>query len=416
MSESATTPSSAVRSTDPGSIGVSAVPSNKRSFSQWLDAFRWVAAFSVVLAHCANRFFVHITDVAPGQRTYAFYGFSLLAGFAHEGVMIFFVLSGYLVGGGLYKEAKRRRAVDLPMYLLKRVSRLGIVLYPSLLLIAVLNLLGLYIFRGMDTGVYAANTMHLMQPGQFACNAAFMQTALCDPYGGNGALWSLYNEFWYYLIWPVMVLTVLVGSTWKRTFLALAAAGMLFLLTYIQQPGAFSLSLYMVIWLLGVCVAALPRPILRSCVGSAALFLVGLSADRLLIRRSFGDIHPIGLFFVDTVVGILFANLLLTMRDRGSLSAPPGGRWNTWLASFSFSLYCIHIPVLNLYGAALRFYTGIGWSMVPDRLWKWCVPFVGILLSAVFAFGLSRITEVHTDELRHFLLRKFPLLRRAEES
>jgi len=387
-----------------GSLESSSVAQGKLAFSQWLDVMRWIAALSVVLAHSANRFLVRITDVDADHRTVAFYFFSLLAGFAHEAVMIFFVLSGYLVGGGLWKEARSSTSIDLPKYLIKRVSRLCIVLYPTFMTILLLNLLGIYAFNGLATGVYAAKVLHTMQPASFACNAVFMQTALCEPYGDDGALWSLYNEFWYYLIWPLIVLGILAASMWRRAFLLIAASFLLVALTLIQSRDVSAIGPYMFIWVLGVGVAAIPRPLIRSCLASVVMFLLGLSADRLLVRRTFAELHPVGGFFVDALISVLFANLLVTMRFHRSLRLPIGTTWNTWLASFSFSLYCIHIPILNLYGAVLTFYTGAGWQMVPDRIWKWGVVLGALALSVVSAYGFSRLTEAHTEKLRRCLL------------
>ncbi len=43
------------------------------------------------------------------------------------------------------------------------------------------------------------------------CNAAFLQTAACPQFAANGALWSLFNEFWYYMLFPPLALALLPG-------------------------------------------------------------------------------------------------------------------------------------------------------------------------------------------------------------
>jgi peptidoglycan/LPS O-acetylase OafA/YrhL len=65
----------------------------------------------------------------------------------HEAVMVFFVLSGFLVGGSVLKLMSR----DLwswNNYLIKRLTRLWIVLIPALLLGLALDLGGSHIFSG----------------------------------------------------------------------------------------------------------------------------------------------------------------------------------------------------------------------------------------------------------------------------
>jgi peptidoglycan/LPS O-acetylase OafA/YrhL len=379
--------------------------SNDKAFSLWLDLIRWVAALAVVFDHSANRFLIRILDLPSAQRTVPFYLFSFVAGFGRQAVMIFFVLSGYLVGGGLWREAKRNGSVDTRKYLVKRVSRLCVVLYPAFLLIVILNLIGIVGFHGMATGVYPSDTLTSMRPASLVCNASFLQTALCDNYGHDGAFWSLYNEFWYYIVWPFILFGILAKSTWKRVGLLILAASMLTILTVIQFDGPAAIGPYMLIWLLGVAVAMMPQPIIRSYASSATLFFVGLLAVRVFVRRSFADIHPVAMFLVDAMVSSLFANLLITMKYSKSLEMPVGKKLNFKLAAFSFSLYCIHTPILNLYGAAMQHFAGTGWRMVPDHLWKWSLIFGAMTLSFSAAFLFSRLTEAHTAALRTWLMR-----------
>ena len=156
------------------------------ALSYWLDFFRWTAALSVVLAHTASRFLVKITNVSPAHRSVAFYVFAFLAGFAHQAVMIFFVLSGYLVGGGLLREMQNKRSIDVAKYLVKRLTRLGVVLYPAFVLIALFNMVGIVGFHGLDTGVYPADTLTTMHASTLACNGASSERLL-PYYGEDGA-------------------------------------------------------------------------------------------------------------------------------------------------------------------------------------------------------------------------------------
>jgi hypothetical protein len=63
-----------------------------------LDCLRGLAALLVVVEHLRAFLFVPFPQVvSPGVITKAFY---LVTGLGHQAVMIFFVLSGFLVGGG----------------------------------------------------------------------------------------------------------------------------------------------------------------------------------------------------------------------------------------------------------------------------------------------------------------------------
>jgi peptidoglycan/LPS O-acetylase OafA/YrhL len=93
------------------------------------------------------------------------------------------------------------------------------------------------------------------------------------------------------------------------------------------------------------------------------------------------------------------------MKSAKSLPSPPGRDYNFVLASFSFSLYCIHTPILNLYAAAMRHYTGMGWKMIPSNSSQWGAVFGAIAISVAIAFLFSRATEAHTGDLRVWLMK-----------
>src|SRR5690348_3723362 len=101
------------------------------SFSGWLDLFRGLAALAVLYGHSRPLFF---TSLSPGQSphllTRALY---VLSGFGHQAVMVFFVLSGFLVGGTVIRTARDGRW-SWRRYATQRGTRLYIVLIPALLL------------------------------------------------------------------------------------------------------------------------------------------------------------------------------------------------------------------------------------------------------------------------------------------
>ena len=71
-------------------------------FSGFLDFIRWMAALLVVLQHIRYLWFAEYADIQ--NKTILFKLFYFLTGFGSEAVMVFFVLSGFLVGGGGLKK------------------------------------------------------------------------------------------------------------------------------------------------------------------------------------------------------------------------------------------------------------------------------------------------------------------------
>ena len=78
-------------------------------------------------------------DIAQaGLGTKAFY---FLTGIHREGVAIFFAVSGFLVGGGVWRSLRRSR-FDAKVYFASRFARIYVVLLPALVLTLLLDRIG----------------------------------------------------------------------------------------------------------------------------------------------------------------------------------------------------------------------------------------------------------------------------------
>jgi peptidoglycan/LPS O-acetylase OafA/YrhL len=109
-----------------------------------------------------------------------------------EAVVVFFVLSGFLVGGRALRDLAERR-FDGRRYAADRASRLYAVLLPALCLTAVCDAV-----RGGWSNV--DNGMAV-----FVGNLLFLQDVTTTVYGSNGPLWSLAFEAWYYALFGIGV-------------------------------------------------------------------------------------------------------------------------------------------------------------------------------------------------------------------
>ena len=79
----------------------------KGSPSVHLDALRGFAAFSVLLNHWRDAFFVDYSSLSHHNPLLAV-GY-LVAGLGHAWVIVFFVMSGYLVGGSVLRSMSSGR-------------------------------------------------------------------------------------------------------------------------------------------------------------------------------------------------------------------------------------------------------------------------------------------------------------------
>jgi peptidoglycan/LPS O-acetylase OafA/YrhL len=381
-----------------------------RSFSAWVDAFRWLAAASVLITHAGLRMLVPVGDMPAVSLSHVAYAF--FAGFDHQAVMIFFVLSGLLVGGSVMREVSATGQIAFGAYLGRRIVRLCLVLWPALALAAICTSLSLALGANR-LGILPADTAATLSMRVLLCNAVFLQTAACPQFAANGALWSLFNEFWYYLLFPPLALAVLprlrLGTRVALGGLAVAAlAG----LTSVQFTGS-PIGPYMLVWVVGVAAARLPRPVIRRPWLAAGLLVAGSVATRVLVRRSFAELHPLLSAELDFGLALLFGNLLLALRCCPALAPPPWARLHGALSGFSFSLYCTHIPVLVLYITLLSGLYGIGWQMSGTGAVPWLALGGGLTLCVAVAWGFAQLTEVHTSAVRGWLANTWPVQRLA---
>src|SRR5690349_24974086 len=118
--------------------GVDAAP---RGGAHWpfLDLLRLGAALLVLFGHTRGLLFVSFQDIPQaGLGTKIFY---FLTGIHREGVAIFFAVSGFLVGGGVWRSLQHGRFKP-KAYFASRFARIYIVLLPALALTLLLDWIG----------------------------------------------------------------------------------------------------------------------------------------------------------------------------------------------------------------------------------------------------------------------------------
>src|SRR5687768_6838090 len=128
--------------------------SKSSSLSEWLDLFRWTAAVLVVITHTATRTVTPIAAVPLDDRSTIPLVYTFAAGFAHEAVIVFFVISGYLVGGGLYFHQRKHERLDVAVYATKRLTRLLVVILPTLALVYICNRIAIEKFDALAHGIF----------------------------------------------------------------------------------------------------------------------------------------------------------------------------------------------------------------------------------------------------------------------
>lgn len=367
--------------------------------SAHLDLIRAAAAWAVMWGHLRTLFFVdfqHLTK--PGWILKVIY---FLTGFGHQAVMVFFVLSGFLISSTVIK-SHLSGAWSWPDYGINRATRLYVVLIPGLLFGLLWDVLGNSLFAAK--GIYTHPVADLgsaiaadnLTAGNFFGNLFYLQTIFCSTFGSNGPLWSLANEFWYYVLFPV---ALGAGIAWARRSVrtAILLTGLIFCLAFFL---GLEKLIGFLIWLSGCAlVFAYSKIRLRAKSGVIA-YLLGatLILGGCLLSARAANGSALG---SDLAVGIAFTLFLFGILQVGAgVASPSYANTARFFAGFSYSLYVLHFPLLLFLRA---------W-VIPEQRWQPTAAncAMGVLIGAVvltFAWVVSRFTESKTHVARDWTRR-----------
>lgn len=365
--------------------------------SDHLDLVRAVAAAAVLYSHA---YYLLFDDSSASFRGHAAAQLSrVFARFGHTAVIVFFVLSGFFVGGIVVRDV-RANTWSWKRYTTSRFVRLYLVLLPGLVLTAFWDRLSNALIGGSVSNATTAHaiimTAAVNQRHGLATllgNLGFLQTVFVPPYGSNTALWSLCNEFWYYFAFPFLWLAMRGARRTVLVRVCYFAVG-----TAILVMVGKTIAAYFVIWLMGTAICLIPRfgqrlcwvapvlGVLSALVLAATLGLIGLGRVRA---------ESVDFLVAISFTGVMYAMLHRDSRSRGGVYALTARRF----AGFSYSLYVVHLPVL-IFCRALLTYRG-GWS--PDA--RHLVYAFGIMaLIMIYAFAISLTTEAKTDAVRRWAM------------
>lgn len=370
--------------------------------SMHLDALRGAAALLVFVNHTRALYFTSALGSKPMQGVHsgAFGRWAVFDGeikFATEAVVVFFVLSGYLVGGSVIKSLRHGRW-SWRSYLVKRLSRLYVVLIPAILLTVALDHLGLYLADAGSVywnppGIALGTTLDLVQRLQWPVvlgNLFFLQGILVSEVGTDVALWSLANEFWYYLIFPMIAICFFARYRWYiRSGYILASVGLLYFIT-------LWLDAQFPIWIAGALLVMIPQGLTEKSarIGSLVSFvllLVTMIAVRLLHLRA------INADYLIAIATCIFLYCVVQLRRPAAASLYK--RVSRFFSNISYSLYLFHLPISVFLCGRLN----TPWHSWNRSLSNLLMFFAADLFVLAVVWMLWRVLEANTDAVRQRL-------------
>lgn len=304
--------------------------------SAQFDSLRGLAAWTVAIAH-ANQ--IIVAPTFPGAA-------SILGLMAQAAVMVFFVLSGFLISksvrGNVVRHEGRFSAVQ---YTMDRVLRIWPPLLFSIALTAFLYVIAPKFFPSGTHAFVPSDKYAFARPGFVFEPIAYLGAAmgLTDFFlfapvpSANGPLWSLSIEIWYYLLAAILAWP---RGGWK--LLSVIGAVALFYIGWNNDQFFY----YLPVWWAGYLLSCLHD---RRWIPDARLLLCIFALfDAAAAFCGFESLHTEGrtawhfLVMFNVTIGLCFAcGLALILKGR--LVLPPAFQHS---AAYSYTLYVIHVPML----------------------------------------------------------------------
>lgn len=299
-----------------------------------LDGIRAISILMVCYGHLGGTRYFPVSIVAYGR---------WCGDVAHLGVLVFFVISGFLITSLLMSERETTGAISLKRFYLRRIVRIFPAFYAFILVMAIAALSGAVHLTGRDFAYALTYTVNF-EPDRS------MQM---------GHLWSLSIEEQFYLLWPLTLLAlrgrraliVAVAAIFTGPLVRLAIREWIFHVDPHLPGGMLTIFPAMFDYLAVGCALALLRPWLLTRTWYLRLTAspwLALAIPLVWLINRMGS-HPVAILLGSPVLNVCVALLIeSSTRHAGSLA----GRFLNWkpvvfLGVLSYSLYLWQMPFLD---------------------------------------------------------------------
>jgi peptidoglycan/LPS O-acetylase OafA/YrhL len=378
-------------------------PGTTRTWLTGIEALRGVAALTVLAEHA---WALSVDPIRPGGAELPLY--RLVGGLGSWGVLLFFMLSGYLLADTFWRTEK----ADLRVYAIRRFFRIAPAYY--------VNVAILFLFLAAPGLLFSSQGVK-----QVLANLTFTQhlsAGTTSSFNVNGALWTLTIEMMLYLFLPLMallvgrapwsatILFIVLGLGW-RLLIAVHGDGLrdFWYARYADQPGGLP------------PVALQSNFVGQQFPGALSVFALGIIARWLVVHGSLDRIYNrlparlgVSSFLVLALPSLallywfadktdythvvwftlcyfllmlaLLPALLLAARPQ-QFSPSPLRAVGSWLGERSYSIYLWHFPII------LAVYERGPLTLPPPvGGYAWRLPVV-LLITLVVAAASYRLIE-----------------------
>lgn len=302
-------------------------------FSLQLESLRGLSAVLVLFSHCFQAFIAPI-DVSL---------YPLIRLLGQSAVMMFFVLSGFLIGHSVQKNSMLHHGFNLRHFIKQRCKRILPPFYFAIGLMCLLYLIAPLVFVTASHHIQGSGLQlrheYAISTTELWGSLFFVNGFLTDTVSANAPLWSLSYEVWFYLIAACLMLS---HTPAYRYIAVLIAIGLGLLNSQFLA--------YLMVWLLAFrcaffTVHELSPQLLQQSKGITVLLAICVMAwdhyqffilDNCLIYRA----NTFTLF--NGLMGVALCCWLMQLRFNLRAFTPIA----TQSANYAYSLYISHFPIV----------------------------------------------------------------------
>ncbi len=373
---------------------------NKLAHFPALDGLRGLAILTVI---CHNGLILEQADLTRAEKLLQYV---LNQGWV--GVLLFFVLSGFLITGILLDSVGKPHAMR--DFVVRRALRIFPLYYGFLLVVFVL-----LPWLDMQPAIYEAHAPHQIWLWLYLDNWA---NALAHQNDALPHFWSLSVEEQFYLFWPLLVLSLRTPQRVAKACLAVAAVGVACrigsLMAGFDASDVYEMTTSRLdaLALGGFAAACWRVPAwadwVRRHAGRLSIAMLGIFLGGAVLTHGFPRLSSMGVVVGYLVLAVVFAHIIYQSAWRDAHAGTEKQPWQqralTWtplqqIGKYSYGMYVFHKPLHDLVGPHIQTWMGIGTPHTGSAL-GYLVVLTGLTYAA--AWLSFTLYEVHFLRLKRY--------------